>query len=164
MDKYLRANYKQFVEAFKFCLHYGGCVSMISRLEFKNWCKAIGIVKPEKERKYGAQKTTTSFLDRGLTRATTANSNNTVGAGGVNRHLISLDDIERCFIAANRENVEIPKDEDEKLDNPESELVRYEFTECMIRIADQMYKKKNLYNNIKDSIERLMEDYVIPFM
>jgi hypothetical protein len=43
---------------------------------------------------------------------------------------------------------------------PPTQLIRYNFLELFIRIADRKYIKKNICNNFSEAIEMLIENYL----
>ena len=45
---------------------------------------------------------------------------------------------------------------------PERGLVRFQFMESLVRLADEKYKKNGLSENILGSIQMLMEQHITP--
>lgn len=45
---------------------------------------------------------------------------------------------------------------------PERGLVRFQFMEALVRLADEKYKKLGLAENFADSIDQLLREHVLP--
>ena len=64
-------------------------------------------------------------------------------------------DIDRLFIAVNFE--EVHTDE-----NPDKLLIRYEFLELIVRVANEKFVKPKKIRKVPDAIEKLITDNILP--
>lgn len=64
---------------------------------------------------------------------------------------LSLNTIDRVFIATNYEEVE-------QEDNPDRDLWRYEFYEIIVRLAYEKYYKSKIWSSIANATEKLLGD------
>ena len=48
-------------------------------------------------------------------------------------------------------------------DNPDNELIRFEFMEILVRIADVKYKKAGITNTFAESTLKLIYDVLLPW-
>jgi hypothetical protein len=62
------------------------------------------------------------------------------------------------FIAANVESKESKSD-----DNPDKSLVRYEWFEVLIRIANEKYKRYGLADTFTKALDMLVKENVVPY-
>ena len=69
---------------------------------------------------------------------------------------VGLATIDRVFIAT---NVELEKNDD----NPDKALCRYEFMEILVRLANRKYKEPGILKTHSESLERLLNEHVIPY-
>ncbi|KAL3660704.1 hypothetical protein V7S43_014107 [Phytophthora oleae] len=70
----------------------------------------------------------------------------------------SLPDLENVFVAA---NLELTQEAKEK-DNPDRSLTRFEFLECVIRIATNKYFRTNICDTPAKAVDRLMQENILP--
>ncbi|GMG17578.1 unnamed protein product [Phytophthora fragariaefolia] len=70
----------------------------------------------------------------------------------------SLPDLENIFVAA---NLELTQEAKEK-DNPDRSLTRFEFLECVIRIAINKYFRTNVCDTPAKAVDKLMQENVLP--
>ncbi|KAE9347737.1 hypothetical protein PF008_g7688 [Phytophthora fragariae] len=70
----------------------------------------------------------------------------------------SLPDLENVFVAA---NLELTQEAKEK-DNPDRSLTRFEFLECVIRIAMNKYFRTNVCDTPAKAVDKLMQENVLP--
>ncbi|DAZ92574.1 TPA: hypothetical protein N0F65_012804 [Lagenidium giganteum] len=69
-----------------------------------------------------------------------------------------LADLENVFVAA---NLELTQEAKEK-DNPDRSLTRFEFLECVMRIAINKYHRSNICDTPAKAIDKLMQDNILP--
>ncbi|KAG6622549.1 NLRC3 protein [Phytophthora cinnamomi] len=67
-------------------------------------------------------------------------------------------DLENVFVAA---NLELTQEAKEK-DNPDRSLTRFEFLECVIRIAINKYFRTNVCDTPAKAVDKLMQENVLP--
>ncbi|ETN03580.1 hypothetical protein PPTG_15565 [Phytophthora nicotianae INRA-310] len=70
----------------------------------------------------------------------------------------SLPDLENVFVAA---NLELTQEAKEK-DNPDRSLTRFEFLECIIRIATNKYFRTNVCDTPAKAVDKLMQENIQP--
>ncbi|OWZ19901.1 Ran GTPase-activating protein 1 [Phytophthora megakarya] len=70
----------------------------------------------------------------------------------------SLPDLENVFVAA---NLELTQEAKEK-DNPDRSLTRFEFLECVIRIAMNKYFRTNICDTPAKAVDKLMQENILP--
>ncbi|EGZ11071.1 hypothetical protein PHYSODRAFT_521133 [Phytophthora sojae] len=70
----------------------------------------------------------------------------------------SLPDLENVFVAA---NLELTQEAKEK-DNPDRSLTRFEFLECVIRIAMNKYFRTNVCDTPAKAVDKLMQENILP--
>ncbi|KAG1685903.1 hypothetical protein DVH05_007605 [Phytophthora capsici] len=70
----------------------------------------------------------------------------------------SLPDLENVFVAA---NLELTQEAKEK-DNPDRSLTRFEFLECVIRIATNKYFRTNICDTPAKAVDKLMQENILP--
>lgn len=46
---------------------------------------------------------------------------------------------------------------------PERGLIRFQFLECIVRLAEEKYKKLGVTENFVDSVEIMLKDHILPF-
>ncbi|TYZ52884.1 hypothetical protein PybrP1_011629 [[Pythium] brassicae (nom. inval.)] len=69
-----------------------------------------------------------------------------------------LADLENVFVAA---NLELTQEAKEK-DNPDRSLTRFEFLECVIRIALNKYHRTNVCDSPAKAVEKLVLEHLLP--
>jgi len=80
-------------------------------------------------------------------------------AGVIDGKILKLSDFDRIFIAT------YTRTEKEKNSrNPDRALVRYQFMEGLVRIADQKYLGTGITNNYKDALKQLIDDNLGAFL
>ncbi|KAG2792688.1 hypothetical protein PC116_g28168 [Phytophthora cactorum] len=70
----------------------------------------------------------------------------------------SLPDLENVFVAA---NLELTQEAKEK-DNPDRSLTRFEFLECIIRIATNKYFRTNVCDTPAKAVDKLLQENIQP--
>ncbi|EEY60048.1 uncharacterized protein PITG_21144 [Phytophthora infestans T30-4] len=70
----------------------------------------------------------------------------------------SLPDLENVFVAA---NLELTQEAKEK-DNPDRSLTRFEFLECIIRIATNKYFRTNVCDTPAKAVDKLVQENIQP--
>ncbi|KAL4168705.1 hypothetical protein KRP22_012103 [Phytophthora ramorum] len=70
----------------------------------------------------------------------------------------SLPDLENVFVAA---NLELTQEAKEK-DNPDRSLTRFEFLECVIRIATNKYFRTNVCDTPAKAVDKLLQENILP--
>lgn len=80
-------------------------------------------------------------------------------AGIIDGKLVKLSDFDRIFIATYTRT-----EKDRNPRNPDRALVRYQFLEGLIRIADHKYINSGLANNSPSAVTLLLEENIKPFI
>lgn len=47
---------------------------------------------------------------------------------------------------------------------PERGLVRFQFMESLVRLAEEKFKKNGVFDNFSDSVETLLRDHLLPLV
>ena len=69
---------------------------------------------------------------------------------------VSQSTLDRLFIAV---NVEVGEDQG---DNPDGALIRFEFIEILVRIAQEKFLKPGICKTLSEGLEMLIERHIIP--
>ena len=68
---------------------------------------------------------------------------------------LTTQDVDRCFVAVNYEEVDLEENDD-------NSLCRYELLEIVVRMAKIKYKDKGECATIAESTQRILEEFIIP--
>ena len=72
--------------------------------------------------------------------------------------VLLIADIDRCFIAANLDDIEKTGATTSTNDgSSENRLCRYKFLEILVRIADQKYRRPKIVSTFSEALKRLLD-------